>query len=103
MYGVGTKGKVLFQQQWQGSLSEYITAVAWSPNGIFAASSAAGEVVLWQDGNLEHRFSIHKFLVGQDKGEGEDTGEGEGAREFSTLSTLSTLSSLSLFFHNFWD
>ncbi|PSB10954.1 hypothetical protein C7B62_07445 [Pleurocapsa sp. CCALA 161] len=52
MFGVGTKGKVLFQQQWQGSLSEYVTAVAWSPDGLLAASSAAGEVVLWQDGNL---------------------------------------------------
>ena len=52
MYGVGTKGKVLFQQQWQGNLSEYVTAIAWSPNGLLAASSAAGEVVLWQDGSL---------------------------------------------------
>ena len=52
MFGVGTKGKVLFQQQWQGSLSEYVTAVAWSPDGLLAASSAAGQVVLWQDGNL---------------------------------------------------
>ena len=47
-----TKSKVLFQQQWQGSLSEYVTAVAWSPDGLLAASSAAGEVVVWQDGNL---------------------------------------------------
>ncbi len=52
MYGVGTKGKILFEQQWLGSLSEYITAVAWSPNGLLAASSAAGEVVVWQDRNL---------------------------------------------------
>ena len=52
MFGVGTKGKVLFQQQWQGSLSEYVTAVAWSPDSLLAASSAAGEVVVWQDGNL---------------------------------------------------
>ena len=52
MFGVGTKGKVLFQQQWQGSLSEYVTAVAWSPDGLLAASSAAGEVVVWQDGKL---------------------------------------------------
>ncbi|NET60032.1 MAG: hypothetical protein F6K47_28950 [Symploca sp. SIO2E6] len=52
MFGVDTKGKVLFEQQWQGNLSEYVTTVAWSPNGILAASSAAGEVVLWQDGNL---------------------------------------------------
>lgn len=41
MFRVGTKGKVLFQQQWQGSLSEYVTAVAWSPDGLLAASSAA--------------------------------------------------------------
>jgi len=52
MHGVGTKGKVLFQQQWQGSLTEYVTAVAWSSDGLLAASSAAGEVVLWQDGSL---------------------------------------------------
>ncbi|MGD1918688.1 MAG: WD40 repeat domain-containing protein, partial [Pleurocapsa sp.] len=52
MYGVGAKKKVLFQPHWQGSLSEYVTAVAWSPDGLLAASSAAGEVVLWQDGSL---------------------------------------------------
>ncbi|MDJ0591189.1 MAG: hypothetical protein QNJ72_14530 [Pleurocapsa sp. MO_226.B13] len=52
MFSVGAKGKVLFQQQWQGNLSEYVTAVAWSPDGLLAASSAAGEVVVWQDGNL---------------------------------------------------
>jgi WD40 repeat protein len=52
MFGVGAKAKVLFQQQWRGSLSEYVTAVAWSPDGVLAASSAAGEVVLWQDDSL---------------------------------------------------
>ena len=52
MFGVGTEGKILFQQQWQGSLSEYVTAVAWSPDGLLAASSAAGEVFVWQDGSL---------------------------------------------------
>ncbi|MGD2183711.1 WD40 repeat domain-containing protein [Lusitaniella coriacea] len=57
MFGVGTKGKVLFQQQWQGSLTEYVTAVAWSPNGLLAASSAAGEVVLWQNGSLINLLS----------------------------------------------
>ncbi len=52
MFDVGTKGKVLFQQQWQGNLSEYVTAAAWSPDGLLAASSAAGETIVWQDGNL---------------------------------------------------
>ena len=52
MFGVGAKGKVLFRAHWLGSLSEYVTAVAWSPDGLLAASSAAGEVVVWQDGNL---------------------------------------------------
>ena len=52
MFGVGTKGKVLFQSHWQGSLTEYVTAVAWSSDGLLAASSAAGEVVLCQDGSL---------------------------------------------------
>ncbi|MGV2830828.1 WD40 repeat domain-containing protein [Myxosarcina sp. GI1(2024)] len=51
MYGVGTKRKILFEQQWR-ILSEYITAVAWSSDGLLAASSAAGEVVVWQDRNL---------------------------------------------------
>jgi len=52
MFGIGARNKVLFQQHWQGSLSEYVTAVAWSTDGILAASSAAGEVVLWQDDSL---------------------------------------------------
>jgi WD40 repeat protein len=52
MFSIGTRGKVLFQPKWQGNLSEYVTAVAWSPNGLLAASSAAGEVVLWQNDSL---------------------------------------------------
>lgn len=52
MHDLKTKGKILFEQQWQGSLSEYVTAVVWSADGLLAASSAAGEVVVWQDGNL---------------------------------------------------
>lgn len=52
MFGLGTKGKVLFQQQWQDALSEYVTAVAWSSDGLLAASSAAGEVIVLQDGSL---------------------------------------------------
>jgi len=57
MFGLGTKGKVLFQQQWQGALSEYVTAVAWSPDGLLAASSAAGEVVVLQDDSLDNLLS----------------------------------------------
>ena len=52
MFGIGAKSKVLFQQHWQGSLSEYVTAITWSADGLLAASSAAGEVVLWQDDSL---------------------------------------------------
>ncbi len=52
MFSVGAKKKILFRSHWQGSLSEYVTAVDWSPDGLLAASSAAGEVVVWQDGNL---------------------------------------------------
>ena len=52
MFGVGAKRTNLFQQQWQGDLSEYVTAVTWSSDGLLAASSAAGEVVVWQDGSL---------------------------------------------------
>jgi WD40 repeat protein len=52
MFSVDVRGKVLFQPQWRGNLSEYVTAIAWSPEGLLAASSAAGELVLWQDGSL---------------------------------------------------
>ncbi len=52
MFSVGAKRKVLFRAHWQGSLSEYVTAVAWSSDGLLAASSAAGEVVVWQDSSL---------------------------------------------------
>ncbi|HEY9768949.1 MAG TPA: hypothetical protein V6C71_10710 [Coleofasciculaceae cyanobacterium] len=52
MFGVGARGKTLFQHQWREDLSEYVTAVAWSLGGLWGASSAAGEVVLWRDGSL---------------------------------------------------
>lgn len=42
-----------FEEHFSGTLSDYVTALAWSPDGTtLAATSAAGEVVLWQNGNL---------------------------------------------------
>jgi len=42
-----------FEKAYSGTLSDYVTAIAWSPTGTdLAVTSAAGEVVLWQDGNL---------------------------------------------------
>ena len=53
MPGLGATGNTLFDPHWQGNLSEYVTAVAWSPDGTtLAASSAAGEVVLWNPTSL---------------------------------------------------
>ncbi|MEM9276009.1 MAG: hypothetical protein AAGA80_24065 [Cyanobacteria bacterium P01_F01_bin.143] len=52
MSNVVTKGKVLFQQQWQSNLSEYITKVVWSLDGLLAVSSAAGEVIIWKGDSL---------------------------------------------------
>jgi len=47
--GLKTKNQGEFGQHWQGTLSDYVTAIAWSPDGnTVAASSAAGEVVLYQ-------------------------------------------------------
>ena len=43
-----TKSKTALTLQWQTHLQEYVTAVAWCPEGTrLAASSAAGEVVLY--------------------------------------------------------
>jgi WD40 repeat protein len=52
MSGLRFKSKPLFERRWNGTLSEYVTAIAWSPDGILAASSAGGEVILWQDNAL---------------------------------------------------
>ncbi|TFI51513.1 WD40 repeat domain-containing protein [Mastigocladus laminosus UU774] len=42
-----------FDQSFSGTLSDYVTAIAWSPQGtILAVASAAGEVALWQDDEL---------------------------------------------------
>jgi WD40 repeat protein len=42
----------VFKQKpyWQGKLGEYVTTIAWSPDGkLLAAASAAGEVVLYRE------------------------------------------------------
>ncbi len=42
-----SRGRLLWQLSWQGQLSDYITAIAWSPNTkVLAACSAAGELGL---------------------------------------------------------
>lgn len=42
-----------FEAYYSGTLADYVTAIAWSPNGdTLAATSAAGEVVIWQNGGL---------------------------------------------------
>jgi WD40 repeat protein len=44
---VGATHRQLVEPFWQGNLNDYVTAIAWSPNGqMLAASSAAGEVVI---------------------------------------------------------
>jgi WD40 repeat protein len=43
----GIAAKPLFEPRWQGELTDYVTAIAWSPTSpVLASSSAAGEVVL---------------------------------------------------------
>jgi WD40 repeat protein len=49
MFGLRTTGKSLVKKQWQHQLSEYVTAVIWSPSGWLGASTAAGEICLWQE------------------------------------------------------
>ncbi|OLP19200.1 hypothetical protein BST81_06805 [Leptolyngbya sp. 'hensonii'] len=54
MFGLRTKNQGEFERHWQGTLSDYVTAIAYTPDGnALAASSAAGEVVLFQGRGLE--------------------------------------------------
>jgi WD40 repeat protein len=43
-----------FKEHSSGTLSDYVTAIAWSPDGTtLAVASAAGEVGLWENGSIE--------------------------------------------------
>ncbi|MEM1256514.1 MAG: WD40 repeat domain-containing protein [Cyanobacteria bacterium P01_H01_bin.21] len=42
-----------FKLYWQGRLGDYVTALAWSPDGdSLAVSASSGEVVLWSEAKL---------------------------------------------------
>ncbi|WP_371915087.1 WD40 repeat domain-containing protein [Fischerella major] len=50
-----------FEQRHLGMLSDYVTAIAWHDNGEFlAASSAAGEVMLWHVNQMFHETFLQK-------------------------------------------
>ncbi len=54
MFDLKTKKQGEFALYWQGTLSDYVTAIVYSPDGkTIAASSGAGEVVLCQGTGLE--------------------------------------------------
>jgi WD40 repeat protein len=58
VFSLKTKNRVEFKRQWQGELSDYVTAIAWSPcYQMLAASSAAGEVALYL-GKTFHQLSL---------------------------------------------
>ncbi|MEL6139133.1 MAG: WD40 repeat domain-containing protein [Cyanobacteria bacterium J06628_6] len=40
-----------YRRHWQGRLADYVTALAWSPNGAYlAVSASSGQVMLWSEG-----------------------------------------------------
>jgi WD40 repeat protein len=54
MSNLTLKESVKFNQKWRGALSDYVTAIAWSPDGkTLAVSSAAGEVVIYRGALFE--------------------------------------------------
>ena len=51
------------EKSWQGELSEYIICIAWSPQGILAASSAAGEVGLFTGEDMHLLLSPGEYAI----------------------------------------
>ena len=64
MFGVRSSGKTLLELQWRGMLSDYVTAIAWSPDGeTLAASTGSGDVGIWHSGTLEILQSSSSLAV----------------------------------------
>jgi WD40 repeat protein len=54
VFNLKSNPKVKFSQKWRSELSDYVTAIAWSPDGkTLATSSAAGEVVIYRGPSFE--------------------------------------------------
>ncbi|BAS55543.1 hypothetical protein NIES2135_51730 [Leptolyngbya boryana NIES-2135] len=54
MFSVSAKQRSLFELRHQSALSDYVTGIAWSPNGEgLAVCSAAGEILLYSMKTLE--------------------------------------------------
>ncbi len=50
MLGLKSSSRQIWQKNWRGRLSDYVTAICWSPQGdTLAACSAAGEVMLLRE------------------------------------------------------
>jgi len=70
VYRLGATDKKLFDRHFSGTLSEYVTALTWSPDGkTLAIGSASGEVRLWLD--LSSQGEVASPLIPVQVGEGQ--------------------------------
>lgn len=70
MFSVKAKTEGDFQPHWQGTLSDYVTALSWSPTGqVLAASSAAGEVMILEIAT-SRLTSLHAAISAKRNSEG---------------------------------